>query len=87
VGFQSNPFFLSSLPRATSRSHPRRVSESKLLKSGSYAISREPNSDLVVNHKKVSHDHGKLVVAEFSPDDVVRAPCSPASDPRRSAML
>lgn len=38
-----------------------------------------------MNHKKVSHDHGKFIVEGFSPDDVVRNPFllyrSPASYP------
>ncbi|KAF8256858.1 hypothetical protein EI94DRAFT_1762374 [Lactarius quietus] len=44
--------------------------KSKLLKSGkSYHVGRK-DCDLVVNHKKVSHDHGQFVVGGFSPDDV-----------------
>jgi hypothetical protein len=69
VGFQSNAF--SSL--TTCQTHPRYVPESKLLKSGkSYLIGRKSTCDLVVNHKKVSHDHGRFEVGGFSPDDVVR---------------
>jgi hypothetical protein len=57
------------------QSNPRYVPESKLLKSGkSYIIGRKTTCDLVVNHKKVSHDHGKFIVEGFSPDDVVRIP-------------
>ena len=71
VGFQSNAF--SSL--TTCQTHPRYVLESKLLKSGkSYLIGRKSTCDLVVNHKKVSHDHGRFEVGGFSPDDVVRTP-------------
>ncbi|KAH9961776.1 hypothetical protein BC827DRAFT_1201768 [Russula dissimulans] len=45
--------------------------KSKLLKSGkSYFIGRKSACDLVVNHKKVSHDHGQLIVGEFTPDNV-----------------
>ncbi|KAH9984922.1 hypothetical protein BJV77DRAFT_1086941 [Russula vinacea] len=45
--------------------------KSKLLKSGkSYLIGRKSTCDLVVNHKKVSHDHGRFEVGGFSPDDV-----------------
>lgn len=74
VAFQSNTF--SSL--TAHQSNPRYVPESKLLKSGkSYVIGRKTSCDLVVNHKKVSHDHGKFIVEGFSPDDVVRIPVSP----------
>jgi len=76
VGFQSNAF--SSF--TTHQSNPRYVPESKLLKSGkSYIIGRKLTCDLVVNHKKVSHDHGQFKVGGFSPDDVVRIPVSPIS--------
>jgi hypothetical protein len=76
VAFQSNAFS----PFTAYRSNPRYVPESKLLKSGkSYAIGRKTACDLVVNHKKVSHDHGKIVVGGFSPDDVVRIAISPIS--------
>jgi hypothetical protein len=76
VGFQSNAF--STL--TAYRSNPRYVPESKLLKSGkSYVIGRKTTCDLVVNHKKVSHDHGKFIVEGFSPDDVVRIAISPIS--------
>jgi len=52
----------------------RFAAESKLLKSGkSYLIGRKSTCDLVVNHKKVSHDHGQLIVGDFTPDDIVRA--------------
>lgn len=62
--------------------NPRYVPESKLLKSGkSYVIGRKSTCDLVVNHKKVSHDHGKFIVEGFSHDDVVRTPVSPISWP------
>ncbi|KAI9455675.1 hypothetical protein BJY52DRAFT_1151531 [Lactarius psammicola] len=48
-------------------------STSKVLKSGkSYRIGRKSDCDLVVYHKKVSHDHGQFIVGGFSPDDVVR---------------
>ena len=69
VGFQSNAYS----PLTTYQSNPRYVPESKLLKSGkSYVIGRKSTCDLVVNHKKVSHDHGQFIVEGFSPDDVVR---------------
>ena len=46
--------------------------EYKLLNSGkSYHIGCK-DCDLIVNHKKVSHDHGEFVVGGFTPDDVVR---------------
>ncbi|KAI9439406.1 hypothetical protein F5148DRAFT_859363 [Russula earlei] len=52
--------------------------KSKLLKSGkSYLIGRKSTCDLVVNHKKVSHDHGQFVVGEFSPDDVANIDYTP----------
>ncbi|KAF8260908.1 hypothetical protein EI94DRAFT_864816 [Lactarius quietus] len=45
--------------------------ESKLLKSRkAYHVGRK-DCDLVVNHKKVSHDYGQFLVGGFSPDDVV----------------
>lgn len=76
VGFQSNVYSFLTIYR----SNARYVPESKLLKSGkSYVIGRKVTCDLVVNHKKVSHDHGKLIVDGFSPDDVVRIPVSPIS--------
>ena len=68
VGFQSNAFSLLTIHQTH-----RYVPESKLLKSGkSYLIGRKSTCDLVVNHKKVSHDHGRFEVGGFSPDDVVR---------------
>ena len=52
--------------------------ESKLLKSGkSYHIGRKYCD--IVNHKKVSYDHGEFVVGGFSPDDVVRLVWYPTS--------
>ena len=84
VGFQSNAF--SSL--TAYQSDPRYVVESKLLKSGkSYVIGRKTTCDLVVNHKKVSHDHGKFIVEGFSPDDVVRILVSPISWPCLLSMV
>lgn len=69
VGFQSNAFLLVN----RLRTDQRLVAESKLLKSGkSYLIGRKSTCDLVVNHKKISHDHGQFLVGGFSPDDVVR---------------
>ncbi|KAF8476316.1 hypothetical protein DFH94DRAFT_758427 [Russula ochroleuca] len=52
--------------------------KSKLLKSGkSYLIGRKSTCDLVVNHKKVSHDHGRFEVGGFSPDDVTNVNYTP----------
>ncbi|KAH9966294.1 hypothetical protein BJV74DRAFT_285458 [Russula compacta] len=52
--------------------------KSKLLKSGkSYLIGRKSTCDLVVNHKKVSHDHGQFLVGGFSPDDVTNTDYTP----------
>ncbi|KAI0276241.1 hypothetical protein BGY98DRAFT_987158 [Russula aff. rugulosa BPL654] len=52
--------------------------KSKLLKSGkSYVIGRKSTCDLVVNHKKVSHDHGQFIVEGFSPDDVTNVDYKP----------
>lgn len=73
-----------SPPSQPCQTHPRYVPESKLLKSGkSYLIGRKSTCDLVVNHKKVSHDHGRFEVGGFSPDDVVRTPVL-LSHPRAS---
>lgn len=70
----------SPSPQTISLIQDTYVTESKLLKSGkSYVIGRKSTCDLVVNHKKVSHDHGKFIVEGFSPDDVVRIPVSPIS--------
>jgi hypothetical protein len=70
----------SSFSHTAYQSNPRYVPESKLLKSGkSYVVGRKTTCDLVVNHKKVSHDHGKFIVEGFSPNDVVRIPVSPIS--------
>jgi hypothetical protein len=50
------------------------LTEAKLLKPGtSYQVGRSADSALRINHKKVSKDHCKLVVGEFSVSDVVRA--------------
>ncbi|KAI0300679.1 hypothetical protein B0F90DRAFT_398184 [Multifurca ochricompacta] len=52
--------------------------KSKVLKSGkSYTIGRKSNCDIVVNHKKVSHDHGQFIVGGFSPDDVTSTNYTP----------
>ena len=84
VGFQSS----ASSSLTTHQSDPRYVVESKLLKSGkSYVIGRKTTCDLVVNHKKVSHDHGKFIVEGFSPDDVVRILISPISWPCLLSMV
>ena len=87
VAFQSNVFFP---PPAFvhPQTHRRYVAESKLLKSGKeYLIGRKSTCDLVVNHKKVSHDHGKFIVGGFSPDDVVRPTRSPMSYSRPSVTI
>lgn len=55
-----------------SRGSPRLTKpETKLLKTGSrYTLGRK-DRQLVVNHAKVSHDHGALTVGTYSQDDVV----------------
>ena len=45
--------------------------ESKLLKTGAkYTLGRK-DRQLVVNHKKISHDHAVILVGPYSQDDVV----------------
>ena len=80
VGFQSTTFFFTHLSHTKiSNTHKGSGVESKLLKSGkAYHIGRK-DCDLIVNHKKVSHDHGEFVVGRFSPDDVVRLVWYPTS--------
>ena len=45
--------------------------EAKLLKTGmKYKLGRK-TQQLVVNHKKVSHDHSEFLVGTYTQDDVV----------------
>jgi hypothetical protein len=88
VGFQSNIFSLGYLLVKRVKLIERYLAESKLLKSGkSYIIGRKATVDLVVNHKKVSHDHGQFIVGGFSPDDIVREICFSMSCLRPSAIM
>lgn len=47
--------------------------EVKLLKSGQKYLIGRKDRDLVVNHKKVSRDHGQIIVGGCTAEDVVRS--------------
>ena len=45
--------------------------ESKLLKTGRKYVLGRKDRHLVINHKKVSHDHAEFTVGAYTHDDVV----------------
>jgi hypothetical protein len=46
--------------------------EPKLLKTGTKYVLGRKQRKLVINHKKISHDHTEFVVGAYSQGDVVR---------------
>ena len=48
-------------------------SETKLLRTGTKYVLGRKERQLVVNHKKISHDHAQFMVGPYSSDDVVRS--------------
>ena len=47
--------------------------ETKLLKTGTKYVLGRKERQLVINHKKISHDHAAFLVGSYTQDDVVRS--------------